>query len=505
MAPVTQLGLVFLTTASVAFAERHAHVRGHRHVNRRQNRPYLTAPYGFTNGTVTVGPTGTGSTSDQTSTRTETLTSTLTQTLTAPGGQETGGAGDVPVGGDSAPTCGGTQYVTVTESVTVTASAGTPSTTPDAGEDEGDDEDESPAPSSSAALPSYAAPSSPAAAYASSESSAPVAEATPSSYVAPAPAPTTSSSTSELPAYTPPASYEAPAPAPSSSAVTTRDLPSASSSFSAAASPTGGYSGGNTGSTGLRTKRGCLYEYGMNDCAELTSGGKLSWITNWSDKPDDKTSGLTFVPQLWGHTKVGGDGKVHDYTVGWQENCKAALDAGSPAILGFNEPNIASQAALDAGAAASLWQEQIVKPFGSSGKILVSPGVTSEQNGPDDNKVYPGLDWLSSFRSAGAQWDATAVHMYANCNADAQDQLTYLKNMVNEAGKRFGPNVWVTEFGCELSTPAPADKQAAFISTAIEYLENEPSVKQYAAFKADTLAGNAAGNTYASMDSKTPS
>ncbi|KAF4546933.1 Hypothetical protein D9617_94g089180 [Elsinoe fawcettii] len=490
MAPVTQLGLVLLTTASVAFAERHAHVRGHRHVNRRQNRPYLTAPYGFTNGTVTVGPTGTGSVPDETSTRTETLTSTITQTRTAPGG---GATGEVPVGGDSAPTCGGTQYVTVSETVTVTASAGSPVPS-DGGDDEDEGEDESPVTSSSsAALPSYAAPSAPVNNAASSPSS-PVPEATPSSYEAPAAAPTTSSATAEAPAPSAPSSYEAPAPS-SSAQPTTRDVPSATSS--AAATPSG-YSGGNTGSTGLRTKRGCLYEAGKNDCAELASGGKISWITNWAATSDNPGS-LTFIPQLWGQTKNG-----HDYTVGWKDNCQKALDAGSPAILGFNEPNIGEQAGLSPEAGASLWNEQIATPFGSSGKILVSPGVTSEQTGPDGAKTFPGLDWLSSFNAAGAKWDATAVHMYANCNLDAQDQLKYLKNMVEEAGRRFSKPVWVTEFGCDLNG-APADKQAAFISAAVEYLESVDNVKQYAAFKADTLAGNAAGSTYASMDSKTPS
>lgn len=511
MAPVTQLGLVFLTTASVALAERHAHARGHRHVNRRQNRPYLTAPYGFDNGTATAGPTGTGL--DQTRTRTETLTSTLTQTLTAPGqAYPSGGSGsgEVPVGEQSEGTCGGTVYVTATNTVTVTATPGAPETTADSGS--GDDSEETPVTSvaSSSSAPAYSGPAYSAPETTSSveapTTSAPAASSpagyyasqpeTPSSSSEAAPVPTTAASSSEVPTYSA-SSYEAPAPT-TSAQPTTSEAPSSSSS-SAASTPTG-YSGGS-GSTGLKTKRGCLYEAGKNDCSALTSSGQLSWITNWGDSPDGSSDGLTFIPQLWGKTAANG----WDYTTNWKDNCQKALDNGAPAILGFNEPNIAGQANLSPSDAASVWKDHIATPFGSSGKILVSPGVTSEQSGPEGNKVFPGLDWLSSFKGAGASWGATAVHMYANCAADANDQVTYLKAMVDEAGKRFSLPVWVTEFGCDPSSGGSADQQAAFIKAAVEYLEGESNVKQYAAFKADTLAGNAAGSTYATMDSTTPS
>ncbi|PNS13734.1 AmmeMemoRadiSam system protein B [Sphaceloma murrayae] len=508
MAPVTQLGLVVLATASVALAERHAHARGHRHLNRRQNRPYLTAPYGFTNGTVTVGPTATGVSSDGTSTRTRTLTSTVTQTLTA------GGEGELPVEGDSVPSCGATVYVTATNTVTVTASASSassasPETTASYGDD--GDEEETPAPTTPSSTYSAPAASSPVgyaaqspAETTSTSAAAPVAPASSSSSSSSSSPPSSSpsSSSSEAPVYTAPTSYEAPA---SSSSAQSTTVDTTSSTSSAASSPTG-YSGGSTGSTGLKTKRGCLYESGKNDCSELASQGKLSWITNWAASPAGDSAGLVYIPQLWGQTKVDtATGKVHDYTVGFKDACKKAIDAGAPAVLGFNEPNIASQAGLDAVTAASVWNEHIA-PFGKSGagKMLVSPGVTSESSGPVGQRDFPGLNWLKSFKAQpGVDWDATAVHFYANCNQD--DQMDYLKEIVEAANTMFGKPVWVTEYGCAPEMPSPADKQAAFMQASIEYLESKDFVQQYAAFKADTLAGTGAGSTYAALDSKTPS
>ncbi|KAF2152584.1 glycoside hydrolase family 128 protein [Myriangium duriaei CBS 260.36] len=484
MAPVTQLSLVFLTTASVALAHRGHQARGARHSHKR-TQPYSAAPYGNGNGngtTPSVYPTGnstatvpvyTLSTADITQTRTETRTSTITEYVTeetpAGGYQATGSVSGAAVGTG---TCGGTAYVTVTDTVTVTAGS----------ESSSSSSSSAPAPvattttttTTTTQIPAYTssapaatlAPSSPAAAYQPPSSSTTTSEAVTS--VVPA----------SLPAYSVPAYSSA---APQSSSTT---------SSAAASTPT---SGGASGSNGLRTKRGCLYISGSNNDCSILGDSTISWATNWGAAANGGAGGNVYIPQLWGHMSTDG---TTDFTATWTANAQAAIDAGACAVLGYNEPDLKTQSNMTPEEGAALWH--YVSAF--SGKAtVVSPSVTSTQQG----NSYPGLDWLSSFQTAGASWDATGVHFYGDCTQEPSSQITYLQNMINEAHTRFGKPVWVTEFGCNAG--ASTDQIANFLKTALPYLEGESKCAQYAAFNAGLLVSgsslNAAGSVYASISS----
>lgn len=491
MAPITQVGLVFLTTASLTLASRHQ-ARGQRHMHKRSQQ-YVPGPYGYNNGTTSAsgasaGPTGTAvttSTPDITLTRTETLISTITDYVTEEGpgaAYPTGESGATVSGaaasesGASAPTCGGNVYVTVTDTVTVTAGDETVSaSSPGAAYQP---------PTTTSVVTSAAATSSQVAMTTSSTStfSAPA-------YSAPAySAPASSAAASSVPpAYSAPA-YTAPAySAPASKATTT-----------VAPAPTGSSGGG------LKTKRGCLYSLenggSINECSLLCGqDNSVSWAINWDSTPSygadtaDYTHGFTFLPQLWSDKSADGS---HDFTVGWDTSVATALKNGATAVLGMNEPDNAGQANLTPSHAATVWNQYIAPYKGQA--TLVSPSVTSV----DQNNVRTGLVWLQNFQSQGVEWDATGVHFYSDC-ADAALQAQALDDFVNAAYTQFNKPVWVTEFGCNAGTSS--ENFSAFLAAAIAKLESNSNCHQYAAFQASLLVGSSGPNSVGQVYVSTPS
>jgi hypothetical protein len=143
-------------------------------------------------------------------------------------------------------------------------------------------------------------------------------------------------------------------------------------------------------------------------------------------------------------------------------------------LLGFNEPNFGSQAALTPEQAAAAWPalETIAK---ARGLALVAPAVN--YCGGDCNETSP-FAWLDAFFAAckGCQVDAVAFHWYA-CSLDA------LKWVVNEYATKYQKPLWLTEFAC-LDDPGDhsAAGQRAYMEQALGYLESESRVFRYAWF-----------------------
>lgn len=149
--------------------------------------------------------------------------------------------------------------------------------------------------------------------------------------------------------------------------------------------------------------------------------------------------------------------------------------SGSPKLIGFNEPDSATQANLAVGDAVGLYYQYLV-PLKSAGKIsqLGSPAVTNSQNAGE------GLDWLSSFMSGCSSCgiDFVVVHWYATSIDD-------FKNHVTQAHQATGLPVNVAEFAYTTwsasSPPSDADV-SAFMAEAISWLDAQSFVSAYAWF-----------------------
>ncbi|CAF1459637.1 unnamed protein product [Rotaria magnacalcarata] len=107
------------------------------------------------------------------------------------------------------------------------------------------------------------------------------------------------------------------------------------------------------------------------DSRNLFSGGKISWIYNWSPYKTN-VSGMEFVPMLWS-TNKGHDG-----------NKFLAEAKGAKVLLGLNEPKRADQASMDPALAARAWK-QYIEPLRAQGARLGSPAIASSDE---------GLNWM---------------------------------------------------------------------------------------------------------------
>ena len=469
MAPLTQFALAVLATASIARAQ-----PGHKHRHLHNKRSASTAPYSYANTTVVVteAVTGVDVTSDSTYTSTSTYTETITSTIIdyvtdagsagttdAAAAAATGAAAGAGAGasGASEGQCGGSITVTVTVTDTVTGGAS----------------------STSSALASLG-----------NKNHVDTDTYEPATTSAAAPAATTTAA--PAPASPAPATNEpdtSPAAAPSSSAA------------APASAPTGSYSGSGVQAPALSTKRGCLYNYEMTSGCSILGAGEtyISWSANWASSSGWENASIdnffyetpgSYVPQLWGLNSQSLES--------WAAN--AASIAEASVIMGYNEPDCSGQSNLAAAAAAAQWD--LVYKFAGSGKTIISPCVTSTIASSGE---FTGLQWLESFAEAGAEWDATGIHFYADCSQSADNQVGYLKSFVSAVSTQFPKPIWVTEYGCSLG--ASPEQIGDFLTAAGDYLESESAVAHYAAFMASDgilLTGNApnaAGQAYVASKS----
>ncbi|KAL3492214.1 hypothetical protein BJX62DRAFT_203419 [Aspergillus germanicus] len=217
--------------------------------------------------------------------------------------------------------------------------------------------------------------------------------------------------------------------------------------------------------TGTSSKRGAAY----NDASlvqQLSNSGLVSWAYNWNMYTmGDLPSEVEFVPMLWG-TKM---------FTGWFAAIQTLLSSGSEYILGFNEPDMASQAAMSSSDAASYYR-QYISPLSGQAK-LVSPAVT---NGVGDDV---GLDWARNFLDSCTDCGVTAlaVHWYGDT---ADDFKTFVGKATDLAAEYNLAETWVTEFALnsDLSNTGGTQTSSDFLGEVLPWLDEQTAVSRYAYF-----------------------
>ncbi|CAG8953787.1 hypothetical protein HYFRA_00006679 [Hymenoscyphus fraxineus] len=209
-------------------------------------------------------------------------------------------------------------------------------------------------------------------------------------------------------------------------------------------------------------KRGVAYNDGK--LVKVISGS--SWAYNWAaTSGGGLPSGVEYVPLLWGDQA--------DKTNGWNDNVQKAISAGSKHVLGFNEPDLGSQAHMSVDASVTAWKKWL-QPL--AGKVkLGSPAVT---NGNSQQEPYMGIPYLKQFlsRCSGCTIDFVVIHWYNNNPLDSAVQ--YFKDHVKEAHDVTGKPVWITEFAYT------GGDEAAFLKKVIPWLEAQAYVERYSYFMA---------------------
>ncbi|KAJ5875019.1 CAZyme family GH128 [Penicillium subrubescens] len=232
------------------------------------------------------------------------------------------------------------------------------------------------------------------------------------------------------------------------------------------------------------TKRGAAY----NDPATVTplsDTGTVTWAYNWDMKEASSLPAhVEFVPML---------GRA-DFD-GWDTSVEQAHLRGSSYILGFNEPDMTSQANLSPSVAAGYYKNYIT-PYQGTFKLL-SPAVTSSTS------AGMGLQWLDLFMKecTSCGISGLVVHWYGD---SADDFKSFVKNAISFADAHNFSEVWITEFALNADVGGVTDQTSSvrFIEDVTFWLDNQPSVARYSYFmcaEGYLLSGgslNSAGKAY---------
>ena len=190
------------------------------------------------------------------------------------------------------------------------------------------------------------------------------------------------------------------------------------------------------------------------------------WYYTWSTGHGGISTppGVDFVPMVWGPDNTG-NGTIHQLE-----------HSGGKELLGFNEPDLASQSNMTVAQALDLWPKLV-----STGLRLGSPAVAS-------GAATPG-GWLDQFMTGAAakgyRVDFITLHWYGG-DFDTADAVSQLRSYVQAVYARYHKPIWLTEFALidfSHGTRYPSEaQQAAFLTAATAMLDGLPYLERYAWF-----------------------
>jgi hypothetical protein len=166
---------------------------------------------------------------------------------------------------------------------------------------------------------------------------------------------------------------------------------------------------------------------------------------------------------IWGAASAEGD------AVG-----KARASGGS-VLLGYNEPDLASQANMTPQQALDLWPK-----LQATGLVLGSPAVAAH--------AADAGGWLDQFmqgaHSRGYRVDFIAVHWYGSDFRTAES-VSQLQSYLQAVHDRYGLPIWLTEFALLKFAPGgpiypSLPQEVAFINASTAMLQRLPFVQRYA-------------------------
>jgi len=198
--------------------------------------------------------------------------------------------------------------------------------------------------------------------------------------------------------------------------------------------------------------------------AALAASGS-SWYYTWGSDHQGITApaGVQFVPMIWGAASA-------------TPAALSEVKSESSVLLGFNEPDMASQSNMTPQQALALWPKLM-----ATGMTLGSPAVAA-------NAATPG-GWLDQFmqgaRSDGYRVNFITVHWYGS-DFSTPDAVSQLQSYLQAIYNRYGLPIWLTEyalikFGSTTVYPT-SQQQVSFITASTSMLQSLPYVQRYAWF-----------------------
>ncbi|GAA0269254.1 hypothetical protein GCM10009539_65500 [Cryptosporangium japonicum] len=210
-------------------------------------------------------------------------------------------------------------------------------------------------------------------------------------------------------------------------------------------------------------KRGAaLNDFGAVKPALADSG--VGWYYTWGTDPVDAPAGVSFTPMIWGADSV-------------DERTLAAAKQRGDTLLGFNEPDFASQSNLSPTRALELWPS-----LQGTGMRLGSPA-------PAFGAATDG-SWFDQFmtgaQARGYRVDFIALHWYGGDFTTA-NAVSQLKSYLQAVHDRWHKPIWLTEyalidFGSGTPRYPSPEQQAAFVTASTAMMDGLSFVERYSWF-----------------------
>lgn len=213
------------------------------------------------------------------------------------------------------------------------------------------------------------------------------------------------------------------------------------------------------------------------DVTALSKG--CAWWYNWGATPPQALASmmeadkdLEFVPMAWN-----GGFNVETLRSYYQSHPQDKY------LLGFNEPNFHSQANMTPSQAAEKWP-QLEQLADELDLYLVAPALNYPDGAINDGQTYQPEAWMDGFIAAYKQRynkEPRIDYLALHCYMDAPEaMLSFVENFA----KKYGKQVWLTEFCSWESDGITAEQQQQQMIQKVASLEKSEYVFRYAWFKA---------------------
>jgi hypothetical protein len=243
---------------------------------------------------------------------------------------------------------------------------------------------------------------------------------------------------------------------------------SAGSGTAGQSSASGGASGASTAG-GAASTTAPFKGVANSPCAARTALN-VSWYYNWEESETEACAtagaGGEFVPMIWGH--MGAEQTASSI----QSAVAGFVKKGYQYVLGFNEPDNASQSNITSTTAISL-----LPSFDNAAIKVGTPATQANAAGQTWFKAY----MASVTADTTLRDDFIALHWYGwnsnSCDAAASQLESYIKYAEGFPGNR---PIWLTEWSCLNDSAPTAAGVLAFYEGALAVFAKHPRVQRYA-------------------------
>ena len=188
----------------------------------------------------------------------------------------------------------------------------------------------------------------------------------------------------------------------------------------------------------------------------------VGWYYDWGTAPVGSAPGVQFVPMIWSHGKVN-PAALH-----------AAVAARAGVLLGFNEPDVESQANMTVAQAIADWPQ-----LAATGLRLGSPA-------PGTGEDVKTNGWLARFmtqiKAHGYRVDFICLHPYQS-DFDPVRATENLRHELEYIHNTYHLPIWVTEYGLvdwHQNTYPDAATAGRFATLSAAMMHGLPFVERYA-------------------------